>query len=232
MRKLCFSFTDSGLKARRLKWWQTMAREPERHAQSLAALLCCSKCELQPSVDEQGRLTDWASPWARKSVLQRLDGILQHGQRSYHENALHRSRLLRCLRLALLSTASSPTFTPPAVFVILRAARFAVSIPPPGVEAIVGPSEGPQIEKTDEYECEDTPGEPCGLLFSVSPVSVRSYETAPRGEVSYQHRHGHQPVFVVPRGFLIEGGSTPQYSYIDKKQLMFGRQDFVAAQAD
>ena len=58
MRKLSFSSTDSELRARRLKRWQKMAREPERHAQSLAALLGRSKFELHPSVDEQGRLTD------------------------------------------------------------------------------------------------------------------------------------------------------------------------------
>eukprot|EP00974_Lingulodinium_polyedra_P001273 122015-Lingulodinium_polyedra.AAC.1 len=49
---------------RRLRWYQAMSRYPEESVQPMAALFSQCKCESHPPLDEAGRLTPYANPWA------------------------------------------------------------------------------------------------------------------------------------------------------------------------
>eukprot|EP00969_Alexandrium_andersonii_P063085 2778014-Alexandrium_andersonii.AAC.1 len=54
-------------KVRRLRWWQTIAMDPDNNVQVLCALFAAARIEgdRRPS-DEDGRLTEHANEWARR----------------------------------------------------------------------------------------------------------------------------------------------------------------------
>jgi hypothetical protein len=71
-RKLKTACEATELRVRRLRWWQSLARRPVRHAQVFGALLGQCKFEGKPTTDEQGHLTEFANSWV-KMVLEDLE---------------------------------------------------------------------------------------------------------------------------------------------------------------
>ena len=141
------------LRIRRLGWLQCMAKNPANHIQEIGAIFCVTRMEKQEGYGEyfndQGRLEEWASPWAWQAARDFDSLIVLDEGKSWLSDLDGRYSLVfqqGPLRDAFLNIDTKQ----------LRAFALSKSIPPPGL----APDAEDQLQaqrfedhKTTHYVC-------------------------------------------------------------------------------